>query len=82
MTCNECENGGPGDPRHNGDVVGHRKFLIKEYKSIDEFGSASFCLFAILNASLQIFAVSKVRKSARFVEFGKGFTSFKRSKNS
>ncbi|MBI2028302.1 MAG: hypothetical protein HYT07_01710 [Candidatus Levybacteria bacterium] len=32
VTCNECENGGPGDPRHNGDVAGHREFLIKEYK--------------------------------------------------
>lgn len=30
--CPECENGGPGDPRHNGDVVGHRAFLIKEYE--------------------------------------------------
>lgn len=30
--CPECENGGPGDPRHNGDVVGHRNFLIDEYK--------------------------------------------------
>lgn len=30
-SCPECENGGPGDPRHNGDVVGHRKFLIDEY---------------------------------------------------
>jgi hypothetical protein len=26
--CPECENGGPGDPRMNGDVVGHRQFLI------------------------------------------------------
>ena len=31
-SCPECENGGPGDPRHNGDVDGHRKFLIDEYK--------------------------------------------------
>lgn len=31
VTCNECENGGPGDPRHNGDLLGHRKFLITEY---------------------------------------------------
>jgi len=31
-SCPECENGGPGDPRHNGDVEGHRKFLIAEYK--------------------------------------------------
>lgn len=30
--CPECENGGPGDPRMNGDVEGHRKFLIDEYK--------------------------------------------------
>ena len=29
--CPECENGGPGDPRHNGDVAGHRQFLINEY---------------------------------------------------
>lgn len=29
--CPECENGGPGDPRNNGDVAGHRKFLIDEY---------------------------------------------------
>lgn len=33
VTCNECENGGPGDPRHNGDVSGHREFLITEYKA-------------------------------------------------
>ncbi|MBU0569261.1 hypothetical protein KKB40_00575 [Patescibacteria group bacterium] len=30
--CTECENGGPGDPRANGDVEGHREFLIEEYK--------------------------------------------------
>jgi len=29
--CPECENGGPGDPRFNGDVKGHREFLIDEY---------------------------------------------------
>lgn len=32
--CPECENGGPGDPRMNGDVVGHRAFLIKEHQAI------------------------------------------------
>lgn len=41
-SCPECENGGPGDPRHNGDVVGHRKFLIEEYrvakKTFEEIG--------------------------------------------
>lgn len=26
--CPECENGGPGDPRMTGDIVGHRQFLI------------------------------------------------------
>ena len=31
--CNECENGGPGDPRQNGDIKGHREFIIKEYKA-------------------------------------------------
>lgn len=30
--CPECENGGPGDPRLNGDVNGHRQFLIDEYR--------------------------------------------------
>lgn len=30
-SCPECENGGPGDPRKNGDVGGFRKFLIDEY---------------------------------------------------
>ena len=31
--CPECENGGPGDPRGNGDVNGHRQFLIDEYRA-------------------------------------------------
>lgn len=30
--CPECENGGPGDPRMNGDAEGHKKFLIDEYQ--------------------------------------------------
>lgn len=29
--CPECENGGPGDPRQTGDLLGHRQFLIDEY---------------------------------------------------
>ncbi len=29
--CPECENGGTGDPRQTGDVIGYRKFLIAEY---------------------------------------------------
>ena len=35
-SCPECENGGPGDPRITGDVVGHRTFLIEEYKATNE----------------------------------------------
>ncbi len=35
-SCPECENGGPGDPRHNGDKVGHREFLIEEYNLTKE----------------------------------------------
>ena len=31
--CPECENGGPGDPRLNGDSSGHKTFLIEEYKT-------------------------------------------------
>lgn len=38
-SCPECENGGPGDPRLNRDVKGHRQFLIDEYKiSLESFG--------------------------------------------
>ncbi|MDP3685606.1 MAG: carboxypeptidase-like regulatory domain-containing protein [bacterium] len=31
--CPECENGGSGDPRRTGDVAGHRRFLIEEYRT-------------------------------------------------
>lgn len=34
--CPECENGGPGDPRQTGDVMGHRNFLIAEYKMMQK----------------------------------------------
>lgn len=29
-SCPECENGGPGDPRHVGDVTGYRNFLVEQ----------------------------------------------------
>ena len=35
-SCPECENGGPGDPRMNGDTTGHREFLIKEYAVVKQ----------------------------------------------
>ncbi len=34
--CTECENGGPGDPRITRDFEGHQKFLIDEYKVLNE----------------------------------------------
>ena len=41
-SCPECENGGPGDPRLNGDPQGHKQFLIDEYKiSLESFGKIS-----------------------------------------
>ncbi len=33
QACPECENGGPGDPRHNGDEEGHKLFLIDLYQA-------------------------------------------------
>jgi len=33
-SCPECENGGPGDPRLNGDAQGHKDFLIHEYNEV------------------------------------------------
>lgn len=35
-SCPECENGGPGDPRMNGDVDGYKAFLIADYKATQE----------------------------------------------
>ena len=35
-SCPECENGGPGDPRKTGDVVGFRNFIVDEYKTVKE----------------------------------------------
>ncbi len=34
VSCPECENGGPGDPRLNGDVEGFRNFLIDEHNAV------------------------------------------------
>lgn len=33
VSCPECENGGPGDPRQTGDVEGFRKFIREEYNT-------------------------------------------------
>jgi len=45
--CPECENGGPGDPRMNGDEAGHRKFLIDEHKAMLE-------AFRAINKNVQV----------------------------
>ncbi|SRR5258706_5864574 len=36
VSCPECENGGPGDPRMKGDVNGFRQFLISEKQTADQ----------------------------------------------
>lgn len=41
-SCTECENGGPGDPRYNGNLEEFRSFLIDEYAiSRDAFARIS-----------------------------------------
>jgi hypothetical protein len=34
--CQECENGGPGDPRLTGDIVGYREFIIQLFTASKE----------------------------------------------
>lgn len=34
QACPECENGGPGDPRHTGGVAAYRTFLIDEHQAV------------------------------------------------
>lgn len=36
VSCPECENGGPGDPRLTGDVEEYRKFLINEHEAVEK----------------------------------------------
>lgn len=54
--CPECENGGPGDPRSNGDVAGHRTFLIDEYavtkQAFEDIGVSVISNFASMNADV------------------------------
>jgi len=45
--CPECENGGPGDPRMNGDAEGHRQFLIEEYNQ-------QLQAFRLINKNVQV----------------------------
>lgn len=54
--CPECENGGPGDPRFNNDLEGHRSFLTEEYqvtkKAFDEIGKDVASNFASMNGDV------------------------------
>lgn len=36
VSCHECENGGPGDPRSTGDTYEYRAFLIEEYTGVKQ----------------------------------------------
>ncbi|MFA9288649.1 MAG: hypothetical protein ACEQSA_02105 [Weeksellaceae bacterium] len=36
VSCPECENGGPGDPRMTQDTEGYRSFIINEYKVVKQ----------------------------------------------
>ncbi len=46
--CPECENGGTGDPRQTGDVVGYRRFITEEYQ-------VAQAAFSQMNKKVQIF---------------------------
>lgn len=54
--CPECENGGPGDPRKNGDTKGHREFLVQEYqvtkKAFKEIGKDVKSNYISMNADV------------------------------
>lgn len=61
--CPECENGGPGDPRHNGDLYGHRAFLIKEYgivkSAFDKVGKKVITNFNSMNGDVAALVMDK-----------------------
>lgn len=54
--CPECENGGPGDPRKNGDIAGFRTFMIQEYQACSnafaKIGKSVACNFASMNGDV------------------------------
>lgn len=49
--CPECENGGPGDPRTTGDVIGFRNFLIAEH-------TAATAAFRRLHVQVKVYTSS------------------------
>lgn len=66
--CPECENGGPGDPRITGDVVGYRKFLIDEHKAakgaFEEIGLDVDTSFNSMNGDVARLIMDKPTTSA------------------
>lgn len=66
--CPECENGGPGDPRHNGDLEGHRTFLIKEYiatkDAFDKIGKKVRTNFNSMNGDVAALVMDKATTRA------------------
>jgi hypothetical protein len=62
-SCPECENGGKGDPRRNGDLAGHRKFLINEYlvlkKAFDKIGDDVDARFFPMNGDVAKLVMNK-----------------------
>lgn len=63
-TCPECENGGEGDPRKTGDIVGFRNFLIDEYtvctNSFKNIGKNISCNYFSMNADVAKAVMDKV----------------------
>lgn len=61
--CPECENGGPGDPRSNGDIEGYRKFLIDEYaatqSSFEKLGKEVSSNFFSMNGDIARLVMDK-----------------------
>ena len=66
--CPECENGGPGDPRHNGDLSGHRAFLIKEYettkRAFEKIGKNVRANFNSMNGDVAALVMDKATTKA------------------
>lgn len=66
--CPECENGGPGDPRYNGDLEGHRTFIIREYEvtknAFDKIGKKVRSNFNSMNGDVAALVMDKATTRA------------------
>lgn len=61
--CPECENGGAGDPRRNGDLAGHRQFLIAEHEIVkndfQKLGKKVISYYHSMNADVASLVMDK-----------------------